>query len=88
MALSGALLVHVTIWLSLSALGVGGPARFVGYAGALLMIAGGVFGARKLGRTDSRAKYMMLHGYTAALVILIVVLVIARPLAHGGSTLG
>ena len=87
MALTGALLVHVTIWLSLASLGVGYNARFFGYAGIFLMIGAGVFGARKLARSDSRGKYMALHGFTAALVILIVILVIARPFSHGGPTL-
>lgn len=88
MALTGALLVHVTIWLSLSALGVGFAARYVGYAGIFLMIGAGVVGARKLGRSDSRGKYMALHGFTAGLVVLIVILIIARPLAFGGATVG
>lgn len=86
MALSGALLVHLTVWLSLSALGVGYEARFFGYAGSLLMIAGGIFGARKLARSDTRGKYMAAHGLVAGLVIMIVVLVVARPLAFGGAT--
>ena len=88
MALTGALLVHVAIWLTFSGLGVGYGARFVGYGGALVMITAGIIGARKLGRTDSRGKYMILHGYTAGLVVLIVILIVARPLAYGGSTLG
>jgi uncharacterized membrane protein len=85
-ALTGALLVHLTVWLSLSALGVGYSARYVGYVGIFLVIGAGVFGARKLGRADDRAKYLALHGFTAGLVVLIVILIIARPLSYGGPT--
>ncbi|MBZ0136706.1 MAG: hypothetical protein K8I27_10065 [Planctomycetes bacterium] len=86
MALSGALLAYVAAWLSLSALGLGMTSRYVGYGLVLLAVTGGIVAGRKLGRTDSRAKYMALHGVAAALVVLIVILIIARPLAFGGDT--
>lgn len=87
MAVSGALIAHVTVWLSLSSLGVG-AARPIGYSVALVTAVAGFVGGRKLALKDSRAKYSAIHGLIAALLMLIVILIIARPLQGGGPTLG
>ncbi|MCA8911957.1 MAG: hypothetical protein KDB82_09645 [Planctomycetes bacterium] len=88
MALGYALLANMLVWLLLSWAGAGQAARFAGYGAAVLCLAGGIMGGRKLGRRDTRGKYMAFHGLVAALMILIVILIIARPLAYGGHTLG
>ena len=88
MGLSSALLVMVPSWLILSEFGLGRTSRFIGMGLALLALVGSVFATRKLGRTDSRAKYMMFHGVVAGLMIIIVFMIIVRPLAYAGNTLG
>lgn len=87
MALICALIGHVSVWLTLSALDVG-IARQVGYAFAVAGLVGGFLGGRKLALKDTRAKYSALHGLIAALLMLIVILVVAKPLQFGGTTLG
>jgi uncharacterized membrane protein len=86
LAFAFALPSHVLVWLSLSELGVD-AARFIGYAAALIGASAGVAAGVRLGRTDSRQKFMAVHGAIAVLVIQIVILMIARPLAFAGSTL-
>jgi uncharacterized membrane protein len=81
-----ALPAHVLVWLSLSELGVS-FARFAGYGAALLGAIGGVASGRKFGRTDSRQKFMIVHGAIALLMIQIVILMIAKPLSYAGKTL-
>jgi uncharacterized membrane protein len=78
--------VMALVWLVLAELGVG-PSRMIG--GVVGMLAGaGVFVlAMKFGATATRARYSMLHGGIAALVVLIVILMLAKPLVSGGSTL-
>ncbi len=87
MALSGAMVGHVSVWLTLSALEVGG-ARYIGYATALIAAVAGFVGGRKLALKDTRAKYSAIHGLVAALLMFIVILVVARPFQQGGPTLG
>jgi uncharacterized membrane protein len=87
LAPSCALLLHVTVWLSLSALGLGPAARFIGYAFAVLGVGLGVLAARKLGTSDAPAKYHLAHGVVAALLVLIVILIVAKPLSFAGPTL-
>jgi uncharacterized membrane protein len=86
LAFAFALPAHVLVWLALSELGVG-PARFIGYGAALLGASAGVAAGIKLGRTDTRRKFMAVHGAIAVLMIQIVILMIARPLSYAGSTL-
>lgn len=87
LGLMAALFGNTVVWLALAGAGVGPASRFIGYGAALLCFAGGFVGGRKLGLGDSRAKYSMVHGLVAALLLLILVLVIARPLAYAGPTL-
>ena len=86
LAFAFALPSHVLVWLSLSELGVG-AARFIGYTAAVLGAAAGVAAAVKLGRTDTRQKFIVVHGAIAVLMIQIVILMIAKPLSYAGSTL-
>jgi uncharacterized membrane protein len=88
MGVIGALTAHVVVWVSLSELGVGPSARFIGYGCAALAMAAGIFGGIKLGRADRRAKFAAAHGLAMTLILLIVALIMARPLSFGGATLG
>lgn len=87
LGLMAALFGNTVVWLVLAGLGVGPASRFIGYGAALVSFGAGMFGGRKLGLADSRAKYSLVHGLVAALLLLIVILVIARPLAYAGHTL-
>lgn len=76
----------VAVWLPLALAGVPWP-RAIGFgASGVAALAGFVLG-RRLGRADTRLRYSVLHAAIAALVMTIVVLMLAKPLAHGGAWL-
>ena len=79
MALAGVLIGIAGTWIALSSFGVS-FGRELGYGVAAVLCVAGLLGGRKLGGGVSRARFMAAHGVIAALVLLIVVLVIARPL--------
>jgi uncharacterized membrane protein len=78
--------VMTLVWLVLAEFDVG-PARMIGGVVGLLAGAGVFVLALKVGATATRARYSMLHGGIAALVVLIVILMLAKPLMSGGNTL-
>jgi uncharacterized membrane protein len=78
--------VLLLVWLVLAELGVG-PSRPIGMAVGALVGAAMFVLALKVGPKNGRAKFSLLHGGIAAIVVMIVILMLAKPLGFGGSTL-
>lgn len=76
----------VAVWLPLAAAGVPWP-RAIGFGASGVVAVAGFLVGKRLGRADTRARYSVLHAAIAALVMTIVVLMLAKPLAHGGAWL-
>jgi uncharacterized membrane protein len=82
LALTGILVGLIVVWLPLAAMGVS-TARYISYGAALTLAAAGFVVGRRLGSQPGRARFAALHGAIASLVLLIIVLVLAKPLSFG-----
>ncbi len=82
LALGGILVGLVGTWLALSAMGVG-IGRQVGYGVGVLLAIGGFVMGRKLAAAPGRGRFSAVHGVISGLLLLIIVLVLAKPLVGG-----
>jgi uncharacterized membrane protein len=79
LALTGILFTVAGTWIALSSAGISFGLQ-VGWGAGVVAAALGLLAGRRLGGGASRQRFMAAHGIIAALVLLIVVLVLARPL--------
>lgn len=83
LGLASFMVVLVLTWLALDGFGVG-PSRQVGIVIGLIVAVAVFFGARKLAASPGRARFSAIHGAVAALLALIILLIIAKPLLTVG----
>jgi uncharacterized membrane protein len=77
-----AMVTLLPTWLLLSMLGIG-PSRQIGFALAAVAGVAGFLGGRKLAALPGRARFSAMHGAVAALVLIVIMLIIAKPLSYG-----